>query len=431
MKNKLMLAVLPALLVLSACGVKPAANQKVFVEDTAAHEEVFGAVRDGGLLGIRKADEVERTVSAPDIGYQIHFEDGKLAIRFVAAIKETTVKAYWRRGVAAPDGTAPKNKNFSDATQEASSYYLELTDGQTTIKAGQGKYADYVGFVVYTLRNIPYSDYEQSYVAAYLNLVDGEDDNIHNNSKGLAVKVEKKNNYESVNAFAFDPTVTGHFLEGTIGGVLYDGGGNGLYRESSGVSSTNNAWYEGIQLVAGDSFGSFYYEHDTLLKYCGFSSFFTAHSSDFQESSLSGYASPKKEGKYNLYLSKEFQDQIYSNRLTYHVTFYFDSTTVDSKGWSPAPSGWFIHAFNGSTAYSGNWGDGVMHAVADEDHLYEYILEMAVANSLSNVILGFKQGNDGKQTIDLTCTASDTAVYDIDSDATWDGSKMNATISAR
>ena len=436
MKKKYLLAVLPAVMVLASCGMRPATNNKAFVEDTLAHEEVFGGVDNAIDLRVRREGAALTAISQPKIGYQIHFEDDTLAIRFVAAIKETNVKAYWRRGVAAADGSEARSKSFNDTAQPATKYYVSLTDGDSTIEAGvAGDYADYVGFVVYTIRGIPYSANENTYVAAYLNLVGDEDPSIHNNSMALAVKVEKETNYKSKNVFAFNPTVSDmHFLEGTIGGSVFDGGTNGLYERSdpSRKGDDNNAWYENIQLRAGDSFGSFYYDHDRIFQYFGYSKYFDTAVSDFNEStSLSGFASPKKEGKYNLYISQGNSNHVYSSRTAYHVTFYFDSTTVDGKNWDPTPTGWFIHAYNGGENYSGNWGDGIMSPVAGEAHLYSYILEIAVSKNIANVILGFKQGDAGKQTVTMTVSIFDTSVCDIDSDATWSGDLMKATIAVR
>lgn len=439
MKTKFALLFLPALMALSSCGAaaQPVAN-KTMLEDTTAHSEIFGN-RDvvGGKLGIRNRAKNE-AIAEPTIGYQIKYDSGsdKLAIRFVAAIKDLNVKAYWRRGVAGADGSELQSKSFGDTAKEVTNYYTSLSDGHTTITAGaEGDYADYVGFVVYSIYDIPYETNKSAYVAAYVNLVGDEDgdSDVHNNSKGLAVRIEKETNYTSKNVFSFDPTMNKHFLEGTIGGTVFDGGTNGLYERSDPErKGANNAWYENIQLRAGDSFGSFYYDHDRIFQYFGYSSYFDTAVSDFDESaSLSGYATPKKEGKYNLYISESNSNHVYSNRTAYHVTFYFDSTTVDGKNWDPAPTGWFIHAYNGGETFSGAWGAGTMSPVSGEDHLYSYVLEIAVSKSIANVILGFNQGGDGKQTVSMSITISDTGVYDINSNATWTGSEMNATIAAR
>ena len=260
MKMKLALLFLPALMALTSCGAaaKPAADN-AFLEDTTAQSEVFGG-RDvlGGELQIRGRAKND-PISKPLIGYQQHYEDGKLAIRFVAAIKDLNVKAYWRRGIAAPDGSVARDKGFDDDGQQVTKYYTSLSDGVNTITAGEKDtdYEDYVGFVVYTLKNIPYEDNKDSYVAAYLNLVGDEDgdSSVHSNSDALAVRIEKQTNYISKDTFIFDPTVSGYFLIGKINGNVFDGRGvNGLYRQSGSTPSADNAWYENVHLSKTDYF---------------------------------------------------------------------------------------------------------------------------------------------------------------------------------
>lgn len=328
MKKKLLLAVLPAVMVLTSCGARPATNEKVFLEDTLAHEEIFGGFESPVDLRVRREGEGLSSISAPKIGYQISYNSvtDKLAIRFVAAIKETAVNAYWRRGTADPEGGSPNNKKFSDAAQPAYTYYEELNGGAGPIKAGEGEYEGYVGFVVYTIHNIPYTDNKDSYVAAYLNLVGAENSNIHNNSQGLAVRIEKKNNNESINVFAFDPTVTGHFLTGTINGTLFDGGEHGLYRESGNLPSGNNAWYEKVAIKTTDSFGSFYYEQDSKFMFFGNEKYSNTAVDYLKESSLAGFNTAKTyDGYYSLYLSSENADHIYPTLVGYQAPIYFNA----------------------------------------------------------------------------------------------------------
>ena len=437
MKKKFALLLLPALMALSSCGAAAQpAPEKTFLEDTTAQSEIFGG-NDvvGGDLQVKNRAKGE-AISVPKIGYQIQYksEGDKLAIRFVAAIKEFNVKAYWRRGVAGPDGNELRSKSFANTGREVTKYYTSLSDGNTTITAGSGDYEDYAGFVVYSIYNIPYTENKNVYVAAYVNLIGDEDGDseVQSNSKALAVKIEKKTNYESNNVFAFNATMTDmHFLEGTINGTVFDGGTNGLYERSDpSRKGNNNAWYENITLKAGDSFGSFYYDHDRIFQYFGYTVYFDS-TSDFDESTLSGFASPKKEGKYNLYISKDNANHVYSSRLAYHITFNFNATTIETMSWGedPTPSGFFIHAYNGATAYSGAWGAGTMAPVPGQEHIYTYSLEMTVGTSIANTIVGFNQGGAGKQTIALTSAASDTATFTINSDGSWTNGEMNATIS--
>ena len=316
MKAKFALLLLPAFMALTSCGFKPAVNDRTLLEDTTAHSKVFGN-RDvfGGQLAIKKRAGGE-AITEPKIGYQISYNSStdKLAIRFVAALKEFNVRAYWRRGVAASTGSTLQNKKFSDATQESEQYYVSLSDGNKTITAGVDEYAGYAGFVVYTIHNIPYSSNENVYVAAYVNLVgdaEGDTSDTHNNSKGLAVKIEKKDNYTSANAFAFNPTTKAHFLQGTVEGTLRSG--DTLLYATEHDSGDNVASYSNLHLLKTDSFGSFYYKQDETFEYFGHKSYFE-HSKDiFRETGLSGYSAPFKEGYYDIYVSRGQMNKIYYN----------------------------------------------------------------------------------------------------------------------
>ena len=418
---------------LSSCNAAAQpAPEKTFLEDATAQSEIFGN-RDvfGGELQIKNRAKGE-AITAPKIGYQIRYtsEGDKLAIRFIAAIKEFNVKAYWRRGIAGADGTELRSKSFNDDGKEVTKYYTSLSDGNTTITAGSGDFVGYEGFVVYSIYNIPYDANKDAYVAAYVNLVGDEDGDseVHNNSKALAVKIEKKSNYASNNVFTFDPTISNkHFLEGTINGTLYDGGANGLYEQSGGTPDGNHAWYEKVPLLPSDSFGSFYYDHDRIFQYCGYSTYFDNVTAKFDESSLSGFASPKKEGKYDIYVSSNAltDNHIYADRF-YCVTFYADTTDLDA--WDPAADGYFVHAFNGETPYN-TFGVSNMSLVENEDHLRSYVLLMADGNTINGVIFGCYQSGDRKQTQDISCSISDTGAYDINRNGSWTDGKMNATIS--
>ena len=344
---------------LSSCGAaaQPVA-EKVFLEDTTAQSEIFGN-RDvvGGKLGIRNRNKNE-AISEPEIGYQIKFDDKKdadasndvIAIRFVAAVKDLNVKAYWRRGVAGADGTELQSKSFANSGREVTNYYTSLSDGQTTITAGApGKYADYVGFVVYSIYNIPYEANKGAYVAAYVNLVGDEDgdSDVHNNSKALAVKIEKDTNYTSKNVFAFDPTINKHFLQGTINGVLYDGGEHGLYEESGSTPDGSYAWYDNVPLLKTDSFGSFYYDHDRIFMYFGHDAF-SDGTDYFGASSLSGYNTPVKAGTYDIHLSSESgkENHIFASASSIENGTTFTIRLKKGCKWDTGSATFSVYMFN-------------------------------------------------------------------------------------
>ena len=380
MKTKLALLFLPAFMVLSSCGaVQNKANDE-FLEDTTAQSELFGGQDEVAVRANKMERAAGESISTPKIGYQIKYDSGtdKIAIRFIAAIKEFNVNAYWRRGVAAPDGSIPNSKDFSDDGQEAKKYYLSLSDGVTTYTAGEGDFAGYSGFVVYTMHNIPYTANKDSYVAAYVNLVGNEEgEDVHNNSLALAVKIEKKTNYVSNNVFVFNPTMSSkHFLEGTINGVLYDGITNGLYEESdpSRKGDENYAWYEDINLKSTDSFGSFYYDHDRIFQYFGHDSFFSTSAGFLKASSLSGYNASIKNGCYKLYISMGSGNPKVNENCVYTTLQYFNES-VDiwlqpSEKWLGNTNRYSVHYFDSAAnpAEDAGWvsmvldGEGIYKA---------------------------------------------------------------------
>lgn len=411
MKKKLLLAVLPALLVLSACNPLSsyaAAGTKVnqFAEDTIAHEDIFGEAQE--VEQFEKPVAFQRNpgedITAPKIGYQIKYDSGEntLAIRFLAAVKDLNVKAYWRRGVAGPDGNPINSKVFSNTFEPVTKYYKSLTAGDETITAGEAPYADYEGFVVYTIYGIPYNaTNKQAYVAAYVNLVgdeNGQDDgaggtyNKHSNSVGLAVSIERKseeaNEPDLKNVFTFDPTYTGHFLQGTINGVVYDGGTNGLYRESANTPSGNFAWYENVPLETTDSFASFYYSQDSTFEFFG-SSFFDKSAGFFKKStSISGYVSPILQGSYKLSVSSGNANHIYTQALSYNdsmstIKAAYTNIYLIPNDWNVDGAFYIAHFFDGADA-------DVQMTDSNSDGIYE-----AVIPSGANKVLFCRMGNSG------------------------------------
>ena len=418
MKKKLLLAVLPALLVLSGCkSPYSAAATKVFEEDTIAHEEIFGEAEEIDYFG--KKEPLYRNpgeaITAPKIGYQIRYADSKLAIRFVAAINDLNVKAYWKRGVAAPDGT--EVASFSDEGQQVTKYYRTITDGPSTITAGVAPYVGYTGFVVYTIYNIPYSTVKDNYVAAYLSLVgdeDGEDNgaggtyNVKINSSALAVSIERKTETvgetELKNVFAIDPASTGYFLEGTINGVERDGSDNSthsLLRATASDVSFVNAEYVDVAFQASDSFGSFYYS-PTSFKFFGNTAF--GASDYFDEASLAEFSSPKVAGTKTLYVFGSSAGAENHIRVKKEVTLYL----TDNWRWKLK-----AHAFN----YAANtpkvaWpGEGMSYVGTndDNDSVFSYTVDIALYDRL----IFSNNGSDTDQTsaLDISSSANADAYY--------------------
>lgn len=337
MNKKLLLVTLPVLLAMTGCQSARVNNQLVnkalvsdMVEDTLAHEEVFGGVEDTHIF---KANPAKATVGEPTvkIGCQIQFNDKNtqstaddtISIRFLAALSDGSVTAVWHRGLAQPNGYEgaepdPTNHSgvwkykFTDSTETTTSSkkYDALNNGNVRIAAGEeGEYEDYQCFVIYTLMNIPYEQFKDSYLAAYVSLG-------NNNSKALAVKIEKDGDYPK-NSFSFDPNVTGHFLQGTINGSKQ------LIYATEHESGGNYASYSNLSLKTTDSFGSFYYSKDSNFQFFGYNDFVQNTANlYFGASSLSGYNKPKFDGTFSVYISSSNPNKVYgSTTKTVSVSF--------------------------------------------------------------------------------------------------------------
>ena len=368
MKKRILLALLPAAMALAACsGIQSSPKQaNLMLEDTVAHEEVFGAADEIGDLRVTRMNPSKRDFPADFIkmGYQIKFDEGgegtaddKISIRFIAAIKDSNVKAFWHRGFAQPNGYEGANVGtelvpnwrfkLNDAVvNESTKIYSALNNGGgSSITANVGDYDGYEGFIIYSLLNIPYETYKDSYLGAYVEVVDPADEFSTQKSKFLAVKVEKEDADHSKNAFAVPSTYLGkHFLQGTINGSVQS------VLEDETIQGTNNyASYSDLDLLADDSFGSYYLstEHFQLF---GHSNFFNESASYFEASSLVGYNKPYKAGNYTLFVSagsgepKQHENCVYAVPNDVDVTFTF----TPSENWKDAGAVFYLYGFNDS-----------------------------------------------------------------------------------
>ena len=344
MSKKLLLLALPALMVLSSCGArtieKPVNNQPALemCEDNLAHEEIFGGEQDTAILTKKNPYRLVTLTSASvKIGYQIQFNangegtaDDTISIRFVAALTDAVASADWHRGLAQPnsyEGAEVSKDNwkykFGDGTSHPSTvFYTALNNGGARVAAGEGDFVGYNSFAIYTLMNIPYETYKDSYLAAYVTLT--SDNTI--NSQAVAVKIEK-NGTASKNRFFFNPDTTGHFLQGTIGGTLRDGTTNNVLYATEYDSGSFYASYNDVSFDDEDSFGSFYFGSGHF-QFFGKTAFFDGSSKYFDAADdLNDYCSPKADGTYSLYVyggSTGSENHVYATGAagdvqTYHI----------------------------------------------------------------------------------------------------------------
>ena len=334
MNKKLLLLAIPAFMALSGCSNRPVEKPEELPaaqmsEDTVAHEE--GAeqlVRTTPLRATLASDYVK-------VGYQIQFNangegtaDDRISIRFVAALKGEVTTAQWHRGLAQPNGyegaevkTGVWKYKFSEAARPSTVYYTALNNGGVRVAANEGEFEGYDRFAIYTLMDIPYEDYKDSYLAAYVELT--SDNTIK--SQGVAVKIERDGT-ASKNRFYFDPNTTGHFLEGTIEGNLRDGSDNEhtLLRATEHAEGTNSASFADLSLKTTDSFGSFYYAAGATFQFFGYSSFAASTAFPFFEvsSSMSEYCKPLFADTISVYVSRDQANKLFgSTARTVSVSF--------------------------------------------------------------------------------------------------------------
>ena len=261
MKSKNLLFLLPALLVLSSCQAVPQANnlkEDILIEDTLAHDEIFGNDFIGRKIAPNKLgdDPVSHPDSDAAIGVQTKVDDkgtvstadDLISFRFVAPVKFeegqlAPTTAVWTRTVSKPDGS---EYPMDTATYECTEAYTQLEEGAGVYTIAQFNEAqepdtDYTHFVVYTLRNIPLETYGDYFVSAYLTL-SGEG-GVNQVSKAVVSTVNPAT-YQAAYVAA-----DGHYyLDGTFNGTP------GIIPATSVRADGNKANFNNLDLVAGDTF---------------------------------------------------------------------------------------------------------------------------------------------------------------------------------
>ena len=180
MKKSILLAVLPAVLVLSSCSAGPNEDpNKFFVEDTKAHEEIFGALADVHLEPIQlqpnKALPSGTSLYKPMIGFQRkdNTSAGTYSVRFVAAMQSGTDNASWFRSVHNLNGQVAEGKGKKEVP--VTGVYTAINNGGVQSNAVDVEAEDgtkpYDCYAVYCLLNIP-SSFSSYYVDAYISVTD-------------------------------------------------------------------------------------------------------------------------------------------------------------------------------------------------------------------------------------------------------------------
>ena len=345
MKKKYLLGILPALLVLSSCQAAPKENnlkEETFIEDTLAHDEIFGQGGEFKKLTPYKDPVVpsDPSLKKPAIGVQYKDDgEGKFAIRYVAAIADLDVEAHWTRGICDKNGGQQKTPNSKFVDKVVTTAYTAVSADSdsgdpiaTPASVGEG----FNYFVVYTLREVP-ADQVDSYLFAYLTLEKGGDSVT---SDALISRIG------GGNAFSYDFANTGYFLQGTVNGVQ-----NAVIPLDDDPSAGNYAQEEGLTLAANDSFGVFKVAADHFQCF-GYDSLrrgapFLPHVAS------NNYLKVNVAGDYNLYLTDSNQIHIVvPEAAKANATYYLKP----NANWASAGARFAAYFFNNETSES-EWAD--------------------------------------------------------------------------
>ena len=300
MNKSILLALLPIALVLSSCSSNPKPiNQNKMIEDTAAHEEIFGALSHDIIAKPLANKSLPDGVSLykPAIAFQRkNNNDGTYSVRFVAAMQSATDSAVWTRSVHNTSGQVAQGKG--KANVEVTGVYSTINnDGEPShavdIEAEDGT-KPYDCYAVYCLLNIP-SSFSSYYVDAYISVTDG--DSTVSSSVG------------SLNVANADDYMKYELGESS----RYVAEVNGVMRESDSLDGNHMTYYS-ANLKANDKLTALYIDNDNLTytRY-GYSSLVRSNP-DFIEGT-NNQISVKYDGTYNIFFNSDnqfsFQKKVY------------------------------------------------------------------------------------------------------------------------
>ena len=352
MKKRLLLIALPALMVLSGCtslranaAVLPRDGFEGMLEDTAAHEDLFG--EDEKLMPMRLGEPGETPeegsgfVNNPKIGVQFSGEyegdersagvltGNKIpcyAVRFVAAVNvsqedldSSAVVATWTRGVSEADGDVAKPIATGNSYKSTVAY-SSLKNGDATVNASsEGN--DYTNYVVYTLYDIPVAQ-AGSYIAAYLTLTHGSDSAVK--SKAVVARIDGGHCF----SFSVDDNTNGYFLDvnhsnPALADTIYYGAN----------ADGNKASFLGKDFADGDVVGLFRFdESESEFKIFPSGSYMVSESSYYLNSTarISNYGAIYLAGTYDMYFNSA--PQLYTAPKSVTTTLYFEPNSNWKSG---------------------------------------------------------------------------------------------------
>ncbi len=369
MNKKLFFLVLPTLMALSACAGVPHQKANVLLEDTLAHEEIFGDAQAFEPIKINTPYRADGDSSEPaaaplkvsSVGVQYKpVAAGYCAIRYVAAISDLNVTATWTRNICESSGNRRKTDNSQVPCTVAYSALSE--SGGVAVPSSLG--SEYKAFVVYTLRNIPESDVN-SYLFGYLTV---------SNASEIVKTDARVSRVGGGDTFTFDTTTkSGYFLHGNIGGQEYvavnDNGGTDNWIQE-----------EGIPMNAEDEFGLFKYEPGNDEHFQHFGNY-GSNSFNYMRTNNNGKQKAFHNGSYNIYLSK--------NKDTMNVVYFSGTVSaeriyLDAVHWDPNGCRLSAYLFKEWTDEGGNHKNEtwVNMSATDDGNVYKIDVDTSLYNTV-------------------------------------------------
>ena len=285
-----------------------------FKDTTDANNDGIGAIGDGKKL--RQAalldDPTRITFVQPQLGYQYKIDGGNISVRYVAAISSTNVEAVWTRTIYTNTGAV-----YKEAEERVSTKYYEAVinpnKDNNTEKAEDIVVDDdnpYVGFVVYTLLNVPLATYKDYHLSVSLTLTDINFRDNKTTSKvgnvyfGRYTDVKMVGTFNSGN-YAFDKGIT---TDGRVDGNRYQ--------------------KANVTLNAGDEF--VFRDYDAAKDY-GYDDLDAGDKPLFEEGSVENSLRVLVSGTYAFYLNWENKITVNSNLGYYLAKFEVDDWKITTN----------------------------------------------------------------------------------------------------
>ena len=347
MKKKFLLLTLPALMVLSGCSsVSLKQKENIMLEDTVAHEEIFGEAEESPMIKIMNPRRAIEDLEKPHIGFQkMSYHDDVedkdyYAVRFVAAVASDSVTATWTRGFSKANSDQTRHP-LSAAGIVATKSYTTLNNNGEPASVPSDFGAQYNYLLVYSMYKIP-TELANAYICAYLTVDDGVNTPVK--SDVVAARVA------GGNAFSFAANKsTGYFMQGRINGSNQIVDMNDDW-EKTGNPDDNHAEKQ-LALEANDEFGYFYYEAGVKFQYFGCSNF-NKETYYVEQSPTTDYIKVRAKGTYRLFVNSD--NDLYVGCKASDITIYlkpssnwFEADTTKFSVWyADEPTGsWANNAF--------------------------------------------------------------------------------------